>query len=279
MRSALDLGVASLDTADMYGPFTNEVLVGKAVAGRREEVVLATKSGVERNRATGAPLDVNGRPEYVRRAADESLQWLGAHHIDLYYQHRVDPSVPIEETVGAMGELVAAGKVRHLGLSEAGVATIRRAHAVHPITALETEYSCGAGTSRTRSFLSCASSAIDLVPYSPLGHALRYCERDGLLLHVVDRASWGHRRYDEDDLRWIRMITRLRSAGMPVREMRASAALARSGDGNEAERLELLRALRARVVAERAEISENLEAIDHKVALYEARPARSRRRR
>src|SRR5215212_1121731 len=136
IRRALDLGVTFLDTADMYGPFTNEKLVGKAIAGRREEVQLATKFGNERL-PDGTRVGINGRPEYVRRACDASLERLGVDHIDLYYQHRVDPEVPIEDTVGAMAELVQQGKVRHLGLSEAAPATIRRAHAVHPITALQ----------------------------------------------------------------------------------------------------------------------------------------------
>src|SRR6478735_9731424 len=122
-----------LDTADMYGPFTNEQLVGKAIAGRRDQVGLATKFGNERN-PDGSWVGINGRPEYVREAADASLQRLGVDHLDLYYQHRVDKNVPIEETVGAMAELVTAGKVRHLGLSEASAETIRRGHAVHPIT-------------------------------------------------------------------------------------------------------------------------------------------------
>jgi len=140
LHRALDLGVNFLDTADMYGPFTNEVLVGKAIRDRRGEVVLATKFGNER-RADGSWVGINGRPDYVRRACDASLGRLGLDHIDLYYQHRVDATVPIEETVGAMAELVQQGKVRFLGLSEAAPATIRRAHAVHPITALQTEYS------------------------------------------------------------------------------------------------------------------------------------------
>src|SRR5512132_2702489 len=138
IHRALDLGVTFLDTADMYGPFTNEQLVGKAIAGRREEVQLATKFGNER-RPDGTRVGINGRPEYVRSACDASLQRLGVDHLDLYYQHRVDKTVPIEETVGAMAELVEAGKVRHLGLSEASPSTIRRAHAVHPITALQSE--------------------------------------------------------------------------------------------------------------------------------------------
>src|ERR1041385_4168562 len=140
IHRALDLGVNFLDTADMYGPFTNEQLVGRAIRDRRDEVVLATKFGNVRGN-DGAFLGVTGRPEYVRQACDASLQRLGVEHIDLYYQHRVDTNVPIEETVGAMAELVRAGKVRHLGMSEAAPATIRRAHRVHPITALQTEYS------------------------------------------------------------------------------------------------------------------------------------------
>ena len=140
IHRALDLGVTFLDTADMYGPFTNERLVGRAVADRRDEVQLATKFGNER-RPDGSWVRINGTPSYVRAACDASLQRLGVDHSDLYYQHRVDPTVPIEETVGAMRELVEAGKVRYLGLSEAAAATIRRAHSVHPVTALQTEYS------------------------------------------------------------------------------------------------------------------------------------------
>ncbi|QTE29573.1 aldo/keto reductase [Pengzhenrongella sicca] len=169
IRRALDLGVTFLDTADMYGPFTNETLVGKAIAGRRDEVVLATKFGIDRDPASGARRGVNGRPEYVRRAADASLQRLGVDHIDLYYQHRVDPNVPIEDTVGAMAELVAAGKVRHLGLSEAGAATIRRAHATAPITALETEYSLWSRDVEGEILPVLRELGIGLVPYSPLG--------------------------------------------------------------------------------------------------------------
>src|ERR1700738_5030651 len=130
--SALDLGVNFLDTADVYGPFKNELLVGKAIKGRRDDVVLATKFGNRRG-ADGAFLGISGAPDYVRSACDASLQRLGVDHIDLYYQHRVDPNTPIEETVGAMAELVAAGKVHYIGLSEASPRTIRRAHAVHPI--------------------------------------------------------------------------------------------------------------------------------------------------
>ncbi len=140
IHAALDAGVDLLDTADMYGPFTNERLVGRAIAGRRDQVVLATKFGNERN-PDGSRLGINGRPEYVAKAANASLERLGVDHIDLYYQHRVDTTVPIEETWGALSELVQAGKVRHLGISEAAPETIRRAHATHPVTALQTEWS------------------------------------------------------------------------------------------------------------------------------------------
>ncbi|MGO4860158.1 aldo/keto reductase [Arthrobacter sp. 2MCAF14] len=168
INAFLDAGGSLLDTADMYGPFTNEKLVGKAIAGRRADVVLATKFGNER-REDGSFLRVNGTPEYVRSACDASLQRLGVDHIDLYYQHRVDKTVPIEDTVGAMAELVQAGKVRHLGLSEAAPDTIRRAHAVHPITALQTEYSLWEREPETKVFPILAELGIGFVPYSPLG--------------------------------------------------------------------------------------------------------------
>jgi aryl-alcohol dehydrogenase-like predicted oxidoreductase len=174
IHRALDLGVSFLDTADMYGPFTNEKLVGKALrqhAGRRDEVQLATKFGNERGE-DGSRLGVNGRPEYVHSACDASLQRLGVDHIDLYYQHRVDKTVPIEETVGAMKELVEAGKVRHLGLSEASADTIRRAHAVHPITALQTEYSLFTRDLEDDILPVLRELGIGLVPYSPLGRGL-----------------------------------------------------------------------------------------------------------
>jgi aryl-alcohol dehydrogenase-like predicted oxidoreductase len=171
IQRALDLGVSFLDTADMYGPFTNEQLVGKAIAGRRDEVQLATKFGNER-KPDGTSVGINGRPEYVRSACDASLQRLGVDHIDLYYQHRVDQSVPIEETVGAMAELVEAGKVRHLGLSEASAANIRKAHATHPITALQTEYSLFTRDLEDEILPTIRELGIGLVPYSPLGRGI-----------------------------------------------------------------------------------------------------------
>ena len=171
IRRALDLGVTFLDTADMYGPFTNEQLVGKAIAVRRDEVQLATKFGNERN-PDGSWVRINGSPDYVRSACDASLERLGVDHLDLYYQHRVDTSVPIEETVGAMAELVEAGKVRHLGLSEAAADTIRRAHAVHPITALQSEWSLFTRDLEDEILPTVRELGIGLVPYSPLGRGI-----------------------------------------------------------------------------------------------------------
>jgi aryl-alcohol dehydrogenase-like predicted oxidoreductase len=186
----LDAGGSLLDTADMYGPFTNEKLVGRAIAGRRADVVLATKFGNER-REDGSWVGINGRPEYVRSACDASLQRLGVDHIDLYYQHRVDKTVPIEDTVGAMAELVQAGKVRHLGLSEASADTIRRAHAVHPITALQTEYSLWEREPETKVFPVLAELGIGFVPYSPLGRGFL----TGQIHSVDDFAADDFRRH------------------------------------------------------------------------------------
>ena len=167
IRRALELGVTLLDTADMYGPFTNEQLVGRAIAHRRDEVVLATKFGNER-RPDGSFVRVNGEPEYVRRACDASLQRLGVEHIDLYYQHRVDTTVPIEDTWGAMHELVQAGKVRYLGISEAAPATVRRAHAVHPMAASQNEYSLLTRDPEEQLLDTLRELGIGLVAYSPL---------------------------------------------------------------------------------------------------------------
>ena len=168
IHRALDLGINFLDTADAYGPFTNERLVGRAIRDRRSQVVVATKFGNVRNE-DGSWLGINGAPEYVRRACDASLQRLGIDTIDVYYQHRVDATVPIEETVGAMAELKKAGKIRFLGLSEASEATIRRAHAVHPITALQTEYSLWSREPEERLLAVCRELGIGFVAYSPLG--------------------------------------------------------------------------------------------------------------
>jgi aryl-alcohol dehydrogenase-like predicted oxidoreductase len=168
IHRALELGVNLLDTADMYGPFTNELLVGKAIAGRRDEVVVATKFGNVRGE-NGERLGVRGDPDYVRQSCDASLERLGVDHIDLYYQHRVDPKTPIEDTVAAMAELVQQGKVRYLGLSEASPQTIRRAHEVHPISALQTEYSLWAREPEQEILPTLRELGIGFVPYSPLG--------------------------------------------------------------------------------------------------------------
>jgi len=169
IQRALDLGVTFLDTADMYGPFTNERLVGRAIAGRRDEVVLATKFGNER-REDGSFVRINGTPDYVRRACDASLQRLGIDVIDLYYQHRVDTQVPIEDTWGALRELVEAGKIRHAGISEAAPETIRRAHAVQPVTAVQTEYSLWTRDPEDDGVLAtCTELGIGFVAYSPIG--------------------------------------------------------------------------------------------------------------
>jgi len=191
IHRALELGIFFLDTADMYGPFTNEKLVGRAIADRRDEVVLATKFGNERGE-DGSFLGVNGKPDYVRKACEASLQRLGVDHIDLYYQHRVDKTVPIEETVGAMKELVEAGKVRHLGLSEASPETIRRAHAVHPISALQTEYSLWTRDPEDEVLPTVRELGIGFVAYSPLGRGFL----SGAITKPEDLAEDDFRRHN-----------------------------------------------------------------------------------
>ncbi len=189
IHRAIELGATFLDTADMYGPFTNERLVGKAIADRRDEVVLATKFGNER-REDGTRVGINGKPEYVRSACDASLRRLGVDHIDLYYQHRVDPETPIEETVGAMAELVEAGKVRYLGLSEAAPETIRRAHEVHPISALQTEYSLWSRDVEDEVLPTVRELGIGFVAYSPLGRGFL----TGQIKSFEDLAEGDYRR-------------------------------------------------------------------------------------
>jgi aryl-alcohol dehydrogenase-like predicted oxidoreductase len=187
---ALDLGVTFLDTADMYGPFTNERLVGKAIAGRRDEVTLATKFGNER-REDGSLVGINGTPEYVHRACDASLQRLGVDVIDLYYQHRVDTTVPVEDTWGVLRELVEAGKVRHTGISEAAPETIRRAHAVQPVTAVQTEYSLWTRDPEDDGVLAtCAELGIGFVAYSPIGRGFL----SGQIRSIEDLAEDDFRR-------------------------------------------------------------------------------------
>ncbi|HEY1015415.1 MAG TPA: aldo/keto reductase [Herpetosiphonaceae bacterium] len=189
IHAALDGGVTLLDTADMYGPHTNEILVGKAIRDRREQVVLATKFGIQR--LPDGQRAINGSPEYVRAACDASLQRLGVDHIDLYYQHRVDQNVPIEETVGAMAELVQAGKVRYLGLSEAGPVTLRRAHAVHPISAVQTEYSLWSRDPEGGVLAAIRELGIGFVAYSPLGRGFL----TGQISSFEDLDADDYRRY------------------------------------------------------------------------------------
>jgi len=188
---AVELGVTLFDTADMYGPFTNERLVGQALAPHRGRVLIATKFGIVRDPADPSRRGVNGRPEYVRASCDASLQRLGVDTIDLYYQHRVDPNTPIEDTVGAMADLVTAGKVRYLGLSEAGSETIRRAHAVHPIAALQSEYSLWSRDIEDGIIATCGELGITLVAYSPLGRGFL----TGAIRRVEDFAGDDYRRH------------------------------------------------------------------------------------
>jgi aryl-alcohol dehydrogenase-like predicted oxidoreductase len=190
IHRALDLGVTLFDTSDAYGPHTNERLVGRAVADRRDQVLLATKFGLVRDPDDPTARGVNGRPEYVRRAAEGSLQRLGVDHIDLYYQHRVDPDTPIEETIGAMAELVQEGKVRYLGMSEAGPETLRRANAVHQITALQTEYSLWSRDPGDEILPTCRELGIGFVAYSPLGRGFL----TGAIQSVDDLAPDDYRR-------------------------------------------------------------------------------------
>ena len=190
IHRALDLGCNFLDTADMYGPYLNEELVGRAIRGRRDEFVLATKFGVMRDPANPVIRGISGRPEYVREACEGSLRRLGVDVIDLYYQHRVDPDTPIEETVGAMSELVRAGKVRCLGLSEAAPATLRRAHAVHPISALQSEYSLWTRDPEDGALATCRELGVGFVAYSPLGRGFL----SGEIQRFEDLAPGDYRR-------------------------------------------------------------------------------------
>jgi aryl-alcohol dehydrogenase-like predicted oxidoreductase len=235
IHRALDLGVTLLDTADMYGPFTNEELVGRAIAGRRAEVVLATKFGNERA-PDGTRIGVNGRPEYVRSACDASLRRLGVDHIDLYYQHRVDPDTPIEDTVGAMAGLVTAGKVRHLGLSEAAPATIRRAHAVHRITALQTEWSLWTRDPEIDGVLDTVRAlGIGFVAYSPLGRGFL----SGAIEKIEDLAADDFRRHNprfqgENFARNLELVEQVkeiaRTKGVSASQLALAWVLARGDD-------------------------------------------------
>jgi aryl-alcohol dehydrogenase-like predicted oxidoreductase len=191
IHRALDLGLDFLDTADVYGPHLNEELVGRAIKGKRDRVVLATKFGIVRDPANKMLRGINGKPDYVRAACDASLKRLGVDTIDLYYQHRVDPQTPIEDTVGAMAELVRTGKVRYLGLSEAGSATLRRAMAVHPISALQSEYSLWTRDPEDGVLATCRELGIGFVPYSPLGRGFL----TGEIRRFEDLAEDDYRRF------------------------------------------------------------------------------------
>ena len=190
LHHALDLGITFFDTADMYGPYTNERLIGDALKGRRDQTIIATKFGIVRT-AEGGFAGINGSPDYVRQACDASLKRLGIDTIDLYYLHRIDPTVPIEETVGAMAELVQQGKVRYLGLSEAAPDTIRRAHAIHPVTALQTEYSLWSRDPEDEILPTVQALNIGFVPYSPLGRGFL----SGKIKQIEELATDDYRRH------------------------------------------------------------------------------------
>src|ERR1700710_1047941 len=234
IHRALDLGITFLDTADMYGPFTNERLVGQAIAGRRDEVVLATKFGNERN-PDGSRIGVNGRPEYVHRACDASLERLGVDVIDLYYQHRVDTSVPIEETWGALHELVEAGKIRHAGISEAAPETIRRAHAVQPVTAGQTEDSLWTRDPEDDGVLAtCAELGIGFVAYSPIGRGFL----SGQIRSIEDLDEGDFRRHNprfqgDNFVQNLELVDKVReladAKGVTATQLALAWVMARSG--------------------------------------------------
>ncbi|AKG69687.1 aldo/keto reductase [Serratia fonticola] len=190
LHRALELGVTLLDTADMYGPHTNEQLIGKAIKGKRDQVFLATKFGIVRDPADPTARGVSSKPDYIRRSVEGSLQRLGVETIDLYYQHRVDPTVPIEEVVGTLADLIQEGKIRHIGLSEASVATLERAHQVHPITALQTEYSLWSRDAEQGQLAACQRLGIGFVAYSPLGRGFL----TGAIQSIEDLAADDFRR-------------------------------------------------------------------------------------
>jgi len=226
IHRAIELGVTFLDTADMYGPFTNERLIGRAIRGKRDQVVLATKFGNVRGE-DGSFLGVSGKPDYVRKACDASLQRLGVDHIDLYYQHRVDTEVPIEETVGAMADLVSAGKVRYLGLSEAAPGTIRRANAVHPISALQTEYSLWSRDVEDEILPAIRELGIGFVAYSPLGRGFltgRFQRFEDL---PADDWRRNHPRFQGENFeRNLRLVERVRQIAAEKRCTPSQLALA-----------------------------------------------------
>jgi aryl-alcohol dehydrogenase-like predicted oxidoreductase len=231
---ARELGVTFLDTADVYGNGHNETLVGKTIRPFRDEIVLATKFGNVRD-ALGRPAGINGRPDYVRQACDRSLSRLGVDVIDLYYQHRVDPDTPIEDTVGAMADLVRAGKVRYLGLSEAAAPTIRRAHTVHPITALQSEYSLWTRDPEQEVLATCRELGIGFVPYSPLGRGFLTGSLRSPEDLAADDSRRNHPRFQgENFTRNLRLIERLRgiahAKGCTLPQLAIAWVLARGDD-------------------------------------------------
>ena len=269
IRRALDLGITFLDTSDVYGPHTNELLVGEAIKGHREEIVLATKFGISRRPGDMTPM-VNGRPEYVRQCCDASLQRLGVEHIDLYYQHRVDRRVPIEETVGAMAELVEAGKVRYLGLSEAAPKTIRRAHATHPITALQTEYSLWTRDPEKEILPTVRELGIGFVAYSPLGRGFlagRFRGPDDLRDEGDFRSH--HPRFQDDNLtRNLELLERLEeiaaAKGVTPGQLALAWVLHRGADVVPIPGTKRRRYLEENVAAAALELSDaELELLDH----------------
>lgn len=230
IHQAIDLGVTHFDTAEMYGIGRNESLLGKALAGRRDEITLATKFGPLRDPETGAFTGVDGSPANVRRAVEGSLERLGTDTIDLYYLHRVDPDTPIEETVGAMAELVAEGRVRALGLSEASAATLRRAHAVHPITALQTEYSIFSRDVEADIFPACIELGVTLVAYSPLGRGLltgRYATAEDRPTGDADYRAATMPRFEEENFRTnLELVEAVKAVGERIGATPSQVALA-----------------------------------------------------
>ena len=227
IQRALDLGCTFLDTADMYGPYKNEELVGRAIKGRRDQVVLATKFGIVRDPANAIVRAISGKPDYVRQACEGSLKRLGVDVIDLYYQHRVDPSTPIEETVGAMAQLVEQGKVRYLGLSEAGVETLRRACAVHPIAALQSEYSLWSRDPEDGVLAACRALGIGFVAYSPLGRGFL----SGEIKRFEDLARDDYRRFSprfqgENFTKNLALVDRIKEVAAAKRYTPSQLALA-----------------------------------------------------
>jgi aryl-alcohol dehydrogenase-like predicted oxidoreductase len=275
---ALDLGVTFLDTADMYGPFTNERLVGQAIAGRRDEVTLATKFGNER-REDGSSVRINGSPEYVHRACDASLQRLGVDVIDLYYQHRVDTTVPVEDTWGALRELVEAGKIRHAGISEASPDTIRRAHAVQPVTAVQTEYSLWTRDPEFDGVLAtCAELGIGFVAYSPIGRGFL----SGQIRSIEDLAEDDFRRRNprfqgENFVRNLELVDRVRELaegkGVTASQLALAWVMARSGRAGNPSIVPIPGTKRVRYLEENAGAADVELSAEDLRALDEAAPA------